>query len=193
MMRSIYVSWVFAAAMAVVVPSCRSVPSVAISVTPVSASPSSAPAARHTTTVFGEVNAYRAKHGARPLLRHSGLDRLAQSHCEYLREKRGTFGIYGKNVSHVGFEGRALAARHLYGIGTMGENVAATNSHAPELGVKLVQMWATSRAHEHNMRNSWTHTGIGVVVDSDGMVFATQLFATMGGSQLSGADRFGHF
>ena len=44
------------------------------------------------------------------------------------------------------------------------------------------------------MRNpAWTHTGVGTVVNTDGRVFATQLFGTMNLSQLSTRDRFSGF
>ena len=43
----------------------------------------------------------------------------------------------------------------------------------------LIELWKDSKDHHKNMLDDWTHTGIGVVVDSDGMVFATQIFSTV--------------
>jgi hypothetical protein len=43
------------------------------------------------------------------------------------------------------------------------------------------------------MTESWTHSGVGVVVDSDGMVFATQIFATKNQSQLAMRERMNNF
>ena len=143
--------------------------------------------------VFQRVNSYRGSIGAAALQRHAGLDRLAQQHCEYLRQHRGTFKLHGKNVSHFGFEGRALAARESYQMQNVSENVAAANHPGESPAPVLVKLWQGSKDHDSNMRQSWTHTGVGVVVDSDGMVFATQLFATVSYSQLATRERFNRF
>jgi uncharacterized protein YkwD len=142
--------------------------------------------------LFQEVNAYRSRHGASVLQRHAGLDRLAQEHCKYLHQHRGSFKIRGKNVSHFGFEGRALEARELYQMQSVSENVAATSS-GKNLAPGIVNLWAGSKNHEFNMRQSWTHTGVATVTDSDGMVFATQLFATVSSSKLATRERFNRF
>ena len=143
--------------------------------------------------ILQEVNTYRRSHGASDLERHAGLDRLAQQHCEYLRKHRGAFGIYGKNVSHIGFEGRALAARERYHMMSCSENVAAANVSRKSAAPTLVSLWAKSENHEYNMRSAWTHTGIGVVVDDDGTVFSTELFATISNSQMTTRQRFNGF
>jgi uncharacterized protein YkwD len=143
--------------------------------------------------VFTEVNSYRRSHGTVDLQRHAGLDRLAQEHCEYLRQHRGSFGLYGKNVSHFGFEGRALLARERYQMMNVSENVAASTHAGSSPAQTMVKLWSQSKAHEHNMRSSWTHTGVGAVMDSDGTIISTQLFATISYSQLATRDRFNRF
>jgi uncharacterized protein YkwD len=143
--------------------------------------------------ILTEVNAYRRSHGASDLQRHAGLDRLAQQHCEYLRQHKGQFGLYGKNISHLGFEGRALFARERYQMINVSENVAAATNPGSNPAQILVKLWAGSRDHEYNMRGSWTHTGIGVVVDSEGTVYSTELFATVSSSFLTTRHRFSHF
>lgn len=143
--------------------------------------------------ILQEVNSYRRSHGVSELQRHAGLDRLAQEHCEYLRQKRGSFGIYGKNVSQIGFEGRTLIARERYQMANLSENVAAAPSPGNNPAPTLVKMWSESKDHDYNMRSSWTHTGLGVVVADDGMVFCTQLFATVNPSQMATRQRFSGF
>lgn len=140
-----------------------------------------------------EVNSYRRSQGARELQRHAGLDRLAQQHCEYLRQHRGSFTLSGKNVSHFGFEGRALIARERYQMENISENVAAANHPGKDPAPVLVSLWKGSKDHHKNMVDDWTCTGIGVAVDSDGMVFATQLFSTVSMSQMSVRERFNRF
>lgn len=143
--------------------------------------------------VFDEVNAYRSSQGARPLQRHAGLDRLAQQHCEYLRKHRGTFELSGRNVSHFGFEGRCLAARQMYQMENISENVAAANHPGGAPAKVLVGLWKGSKDHHKNMLDDWTHSGIGVVIDSDGTVFSTQLFSTVSYSQMMTRERFNRF
>ncbi|MEO8617395.1 MAG: CAP domain-containing protein [Luteolibacter sp.] len=143
--------------------------------------------------IFQEVNSYRRSHGVSDVQRHAGLDRLAQEHCEYLRQHHGEFQLYGKNVSHFGFEGRALMAREAYQMENVSENVAAANHPGSNSAAIIVELWAASKDHEYNMRGAWTQSGIGVVVDSDGTVYATQLFATVTNSQMTIRERFNHF
>ena len=158
---------------------------------PVSAaSPSDA---SHASQVFQAVNAFRRSQRARELQRHAGLDRLAQQHCEYLRQHRGTFSIHGKNVSHIGFEGRTLVARERYHMENISENVAAAQQAKGNPASAVLGLWKVSGDHHKNMLDNWTHTGIGVVVDADGTVFADQLFATVTRMQRTTHVRFTGF
>jgi hypothetical protein len=43
------------------------------------------------------------------------------------------------------------------------------------------------------LEDEWTHTGVGAVVDADGSVFATQIFATKSLSLMSTRDRFNQY
>jgi uncharacterized protein YkwD len=55
-------------------------------------------------------------------------------------------------------------------------------------------LWQDSPKHRNAMvDDDWTHTGVGAVVDSDGSVFATQLFATKNISLMSAQERFNQF
>jgi uncharacterized protein YkwD len=143
--------------------------------------------------ILTEVNSYRRNHGASDLQRHAGLERLAQQHCEYLLQHKGEFGLYGKHVSHYGFEGRAVAAREYFQMRSVSENVVAAFNPGSNPAPVLVKLWSQSKDHDHNMRSSWTHTGIGVVVASDGTVYSTQLFGNMSNSLLSTRERFNRF
>jgi uncharacterized protein YkwD len=138
--------------------------------------------------LFTEVNSYRASKGKSALQRHPGLDRLAQQHCDYLVKNGGSYGMYGKSISHIGFEGRALSARQAYKISSLGENVVSSaNSSAQH----LVGLWAGSRNHDYNMRNDWACTGIATAVNADGEVISTQLFGNApSGSHRQMAGRF---
>ena len=133
--------------------------------------------------IVQEVNNYRESIGAAALSRNSGLDHLAQQHSEFLMNNRGKFSLYGKNVSHYGFEGRASAARYQLNVSSLGENVIAGQRLSGNVAKTLVNSWRGSPGHDENMRQKWALTGIGVVVDPQGNVYATQLFGVQGISQ----------
>ncbi len=147
------------------------------------------PAERQTAeALFNEVNAFRAAKGEEKMKRHAGLDRLAQGHSEFMRRNRGHFGLDGKNVSHDGFDSRFVIAREKYGIIGMQENVAA----APP-GTSIISAWKKSSIHEKVMRAQWDCSGMGVVIDKDGYIFATQIFGNPASSHLMLQERFGGF
>jgi uncharacterized protein YkwD len=143
--------------------------------------------------LFDEVNGYRLSRGAKPLQRHGGLDNLALKHSDYLRRHRGSFSLHGKNVSHYGSDARFLVAREGYGMASVSENVAASPHAGAGTPAAIVQLWKQSRDHHKNMTDAWTHSGMGVVVDSDGMIFATQIFAVKSSSQMTMRDRMNSF
>lgn len=143
-----------------------------------------------------QINAYRSSTGVRELRRHSGLDQLARSHSQYLRSNRGNFKLHGANVSHMGSDGRSMVAMRQYEFNSTSECVAAMPKAGSnqQTSMNFVDIWKKSPDHNYALRNSeWTHTGIGVAVDADGMVFATQIFATGGNFQMTARDRFTGF
>ncbi len=175
----------FAVALAGALASCSS-SSPTVSRMPVSSSFGSD--ATLSGKVFNEVNSYRVSKGKAALQRHPGLDRLAQQHCDYLVKTGGNYGIYGKSVSHIGFSGRALSARQSYKITSLGENVVSSTSRSPK---HLVNLWAGSKTHEHNMSTDWACTGVATAVTPDGKVISTQIFGTApSSSHLSLKKRF---
>jgi uncharacterized protein YkwD len=158
------------------------------------ASPYQTPAAQPTATpaeaamanaVFQEVNAYRRTRGCAPVQRHQGLDGLARRHSQFLRANRGKFDINGKDLSHDGFDQRAVIAQRLYNIQSIGENLAAATIGGSAAAPFIVKLWANSPSHDHNMRNTWANTGIGVAIADDGKVFVTQIFGTQASSSHS--------
>lgn len=142
--------------------------------------------------IHTKVNAYRKSMGKPALQRHAGLDRLARQHSEFMRRNRGKFDLSSTgNISHFGFEGRTLAARR-FGMSDISENIGTCNG-AGSAAVTLVEAWKRSRGHNMNLKGKWTQTGIGVVVDSDGTVFATQIFGIGGNSHMGMTERLRRF
>ncbi len=190
MNRRPFICCFLALALAGVVASCAMPPAAA---TRVLVSDSARRAASPSSQLFEEANVYRRSKGLGEMQRHGGLDRLAQRHGEYLRQHRGSFSLSGKNVSHIGFDGRALAARENYQVFSISENVAAATHAGANPAPMIMGLWKNSRDHHSNMVDTWTHCGVGVVVDQDGMVFAVMLFATVSSSQMTMRNRFNKF
>lgn len=125
------------------------------------------------------VDSFRRSRGGSALQRHAGLDRLARQHSEFMRVNRGKFkGPSGPNLSHEGFEYRATFAQRHWGIGGFAENVAYCHRDGPGAAAALTKAWTDSTLHRQNMLGKWVVTGIGVRIDDDGTVFATQLFGS---------------
>lgn len=146
--------------------------------------------------VHTEVNNYRSTLGISKLQRHAGLDALARKHSQYLRDNRGTFNLYGTNVSHIGSDGRSMVAVRRFNMSNTSENVAAMRGQSSASGNAkgLVIMWKNSSKHHDSIKSSaWTHTGIGSVTGEDGTVFCTQLFGSMTMSQMVSRERFNQF
>lgn len=120
--------------------------------------------------LFQEVNSYRASKGKSALVRHPGLDSLAQKHCEYLSRTSGGNGL---KINHNGFEGRVMSARRSLQISSIGENVVSSTTHSAN---HLLNLWISSKHHEKNMRGSWKFTGIGTIETADGKLISTQIF-----------------
>jgi uncharacterized protein YkwD len=144
-------------------------------------------------SIHAQVNAYRQSVGKPALRRHPGLDRLAQQHSEFMRRNRGKFGKGNAgNLTHLGFEERTMMAQRGMGMSDVSENVGScrgTNHPADT----LVGAWKKSKGHHMNLKAGWTQTGIGVVVDNDGTVFATQLFGNVNRSHQAMSNRMRAF
>ena len=144
-------------------------------------------------SIHAQVNAYRQSLGKPALQRHEGLDRLAQQHSEFMRRNRGKFGKgNARNLTHLGFEERTLMAQRGMRMNDVGENVGSCRGAHQPAGT-LVGAWKKSKGHHMNLKGSWTQTGIGVVVDDDGTVFATQLFGNINRSHQAMTNRMRAF
>jgi len=132
-----------------------------------------------------DINSYRASKGGAALKRHQGLDAIAQKHCEYLASQIGNGGLTGGSANHDGFDGRVLVARRVHRFSMLGENVVVSTNHS---SAHLLKILAKSKSHERNMRDKWTHIGIGVVTTPSGVVISTQEFGSFQNITASGSE-----
>jgi uncharacterized protein YkwD len=68
-----------------------------------------------------------------------------------------------------------MKAQYSMGFQQVAENVVCCRGGS---GATYVRLWSESAPHEKTMRGAYQYTGIGTVVDGDGMVFSVQLFGT---------------
>ena len=135
---------------------------------------------------------WRRSNGMDPIARNAALDRMAQAHAEFMSQNRGRFNGGTSNVSHYGFEERALLAQRRLGMENLAENVAAGRV-VGDIPAKLTDGWVNSSKHRYNLSQDWDVSGLGIHVAEDGMVFATQIFATQNHSHMGMRRGFGQF
>jgi len=120
--------------------------------------------------VLSEINRIRAEQGLSQLRLNDQLCAIARSHSSNMAE-------YGY-LSHTDSLGRDFSKR----VGSRitapyhaGENVARNNF--PNPARVAVRGWSQSPDHLKNILNeNFAETGVGVVVNSEGSVFFTQIF-----------------
>eukprot|EP01012_Entosiphon_sulcatum_P046289 TRINITY_DN62134_c0_g1_i1.p1 TRINITY_DN62134_c0_g1~~TRINITY_DN62134_c0_g1_i1.p1 ORF type:complete len:106 (+),score=6.17 TRINITY_DN62134_c0_g1_i1:33-320(+) len=94
---------------------------------------------------------------------------MAQRHSSRMAKHDIPFG-------HTGFQDRYNGLKKELPDMTAGaENVA----YGAEDAAAAVELWLHSAGHKKNIRGNYTHTGIGVVRDSEGRLYFTQLFVKL--------------
>ena len=116
--------------------------------------------------ILKEVNKYRKKKGLSAV--NWGILTLKASayatvHCEYMIEK--------KTISHDNYTHRQLALKY-WGA----RQVAEVVGYGYDTAKKVVKAWSKSAEHEKIMSGSYHHCGIGILKDSNGANFITQIY-----------------
>lgn len=138
------------------------------------------------------ITKYRQSIGKSQIPREAVLDRMAMDHCRFMAKNRGKFTLGSENISHYGFEERALVAQRQHGMSSVAENVAGGVIRG-DIPSQLTNAWTESKDHVYNLKQNWDVSGIGVYVTDDGMVYATQIFAMKTKSHMQMVDRFRQF
>jgi len=117
------------------------------------------------------VNEIRVEHDLQPLEYHEGLTVLAR----FYSGEMARFNFF----SHTGADGSKLADRaKTNGLSyqSIGENLHSSRGYDDPVPVAL-DGWMHSRGHRKTLPNdTYTHTGVGVVIAEDGRAIFTQLF-----------------
>lgn len=124
--------------------------------------------------IFEYVNLSRVSGGGRAVERDAFLDKLALEHAQAsMRKGRGAA------LGHDGFQSRFQAAHQGVGAVMFAENVHRVPASSADPARRVVEEWAASPVHRKNQYGSWNRTGVGVVRDSEGWLWAVQVFASV--------------
>ena len=118
--------------------------------------------------ILALINQHRTSNALPPLTGLSQINEIAMAHSKAMAS--GKVGI-----GHDGFQQRAAQVMTLLDAITVAENVA----YGQETAELLVQSWLDSTGHRQNIEGAYTHTGIGIVQDSEGRNVFTQIFAAL--------------
>ena len=123
-------------------------------------------------SILDDINSYRVKHGLSQLKINAEISLEAKKHSQDMALNVVPFGHkLIKERMHRLF-GEFKRPRGI------AENVAYTSSGRG--ADELVRLWLNSPGHRRNIEGNYNLTGIGVVRDKDGGVYATQIFLRAG-------------
>ena len=120
-------------------------------------------------SLFNAVNARRAGDGKAALTRNSYIDGLCRQHAQYVANQNA--------LSHDNVDSRYAAIyANVPGIHACAENVL--QAWMPCDATAMATQWFNSPGHKTNMLNAaYTVSGMGIVIDANGKIWACQLFA----------------
>lgn len=113
--------------------------------------------------VLDAINAHRASLNLSLLEWHSDSGKVATEHSNYM--------AINNKASHDNFMQRSQFLKNR-GAHRVSENVAYGFSDAES----VVQGWLSSDSHRDALEGNFTHTGIGVIKNDNGIPFFTQIF-----------------
>ena len=120
-------------------------------------------------SLFDAVNALRAADGKAALTRNAYIDGLCRQHAQYMANLNV--------LSHDNVNSRFTAIyANVPGIHAVAENVLQNNM--PCNASDMANQWFNSPLHKTNMLNAaYNISGMGIVIDTNGKIWACQLFA----------------
>jgi len=116
--------------------------------------------------VLKYINEYRTQHHLKPLQMNSTISQQARKHSKEMATHTVPFG-------HEGFKDRiAILYKQVKEPRGGAENVAYNYKSAQD----VVYNWVRSPGHKQNIVGNYNLTGIGIVRDSKGKMYFTQIF-----------------
>ncbi len=132
--------------------------------------PESPPAARTLESrTFKLVNDHRRSLGLAPLAYDARIAAVARRHSRDMAAGRIPPG-------HEGFDGRQHEISKMIRLKGIAENVGINNYPLSRTVRAAVTGWLESRGHKANIEGRYDVTGVGIVRDTRGTYFYTQIF-----------------
>ncbi len=110
------------------------------------------------------VNTHRASINKEPLAINDLATKLAEEHTRYM--------IAQNDISHDDFDKRSDRLIKEEKAFRTGENVA----YGQQSAKAVMEAWINSSGHRANIEGDFTHIGIGVIKNSSGVYYFTQIF-----------------
>lgn len=124
--------------------------------------------------VIAEVNQARRANGLKPMREDPALMRAAADHSAELAE-RHRLDHTSTNPARRTMTMRIDAAGGSWS--RAAENLAHMSGSASDVPAQTVRLWLDSPGHRRNMLEpSYTHTGVGIGIDTRGSWYVTQLY-----------------
>ncbi len=121
--------------------------------------------------IYDRINQYRQSKNLPPLAFDPIVAATAKAHSEDMARK--------SILSHDGFHERFESVSEAMSVQSAAENVATNRGYAdPE--IIAIQSWLESPGHHHNIVGRYNTTGIGIVQNSRGEYYFTQIFVRKG-------------
>jgi uncharacterized protein YkwD len=152
-------SFLVAATLAMVVASCT---------TDNPATPANSAISDMEKNVHNQINGHRTSIGLGTLTLDESISAQARQHSQDMADGKVPFG-------HDGFSDRVSAIQKSITIDSAGENVAF-NSGFADPATNAVTGWLNSPPHKANIEGGFDVTGIGIVQNSSGVYYFTQIF-----------------
>jgi uncharacterized protein YkwD len=152
-------AYLAAATLAVIIASCT---------TDNPATPANSAISDMEKNVHNQINQHRTTIGLGTLTLDETISAKARQHSQNMAD--GKVGI-----GHDGFEARVNAIQQTIPLDSAGENVAF-NSGFADPATNAVIGWLNSPPHKANIEGGFNVTGIGIVQNSKGEYYFTQIF-----------------
>ena len=117
-----------------------------------------------STKILEVINTYRVSKNLSTLTSNRNAKKCALKHSIYM--------AHIGEMNHDDFKDRSKTLFKLENAEKTGENVAYGYDTAKE----LVKAWIASPNHKRNIEGDFTNSGIGTIVDDNGMLYFTQIF-----------------
>lgn len=118
-----------------------------------------------STRILDVINVYRNSVDLNPIdLDETYASAFAVDHSLYMIDEN--------RISHDYFYERSLALMQSSEVSVVAENVARGYTTAED----VVKAWLSSPTHKKNIEGDYTHLGMGIIQNEEGIYYFTQLF-----------------